>query len=61
MLYYDSTHASGPMAEWLGKGLQNPVQRFNSASHLHFAADDFSLLRKVSGFCVCLREEEDGS
>ncbi len=22
------------MAEWLGKGLQNPVQRFNSASDL---------------------------
>lgn len=25
---------SGPMAERLGKGLQNPVQRFNSASDL---------------------------
>ena len=22
------------MAEWLGKGLQNPVRRFNSASDL---------------------------
>ena len=23
------------MAEWLGKGLQNPVRRFESARHLH--------------------------
>ena len=26
----------GAMAEWLGSGLQIPLQRFNSASHLHF-------------------------
>jgi hypothetical protein len=26
------------MAEWLGKGLQNPVQRFNSASDLKYFA-----------------------
>jgi hypothetical protein len=24
----------GPVAEWLGKGLQNPVQRFKSAPDL---------------------------
>jgi hypothetical protein len=24
----------GPMAEWLGKGLQNPVRQFKSASDL---------------------------
>ena len=27
-------YSFGPMAEWLGKGLQNPLQRFNSASDL---------------------------
>ncbi len=26
----------GPMAEWLGKGLQNPVRQFKSASDLNF-------------------------
>lgn len=25
----------GPMAEWLGKGLQNLLQQFNSASDLY--------------------------
>lgn len=28
------------MAEWLGKGLQNLVQRFESASDLNFKAKD---------------------
>ena len=32
----------GLMAEWLGRGLQNLVQRFESASDLRFCkADDF--------------------
>ncbi len=25
----------GVLAEWLGRGLQNPVRRFNSATRLH--------------------------
>ena len=40
------------MAEWLGRGLQNLEQRFNSASHLHFVTADFSLKREESGFFV---------
>lgn len=33
----------GAMAERLGRGLQNLVQRFDSASHLHFKAAEPSL------------------
>ncbi len=28
------TEETGDVAEWLGKGLQNPVRRFESARHL---------------------------
>ena len=28
------TQETGDVAEWLGKGLQNPVRRFESARHL---------------------------
>jgi hypothetical protein len=28
-------HVRGAMAEWLGKGLQSPVRRFDSGSRLY--------------------------
>ena len=33
-LFRDGVYENGLMAEWLGKGLQNLVQRFESASDL---------------------------
>ena len=34
-LYQGRTNTyAGDVAEWLGKGLQNPVRRFESARHL---------------------------
>ena len=35
------------MAEWLGNGLQNHVQQFDSAWHLRFKAQGLSVLRLV--------------
>ena len=32
--FWRPAHAPGGVAEWLGRGLQNPVQRFNSAPRL---------------------------
>jgi hypothetical protein len=36
-LHSDSIRKNGRVAEWLGRGLQNLVQRFESASDLHIS------------------------
>ena len=44
----------GLMAEWLGKGLQNLVQRFESASDLTETALQISATRFSFGFVIHL-------
>jgi hypothetical protein len=38
----------GGMAEWLGKGLQNPVPRFDSGCRLSEGASEGSFVRAIS-------------
>jgi hypothetical protein len=45
----------GPVAEWLGRGLQNLVQRFKSARDLNKERQfDFVELAFFFSFCFCV-------
>ena len=51
-IFADRKRKNGLMAEWLGRGLQNLVQRFESASDLQEFFD--KRLMKISRFFVCI-------
>lgn len=50
----------GLMAEWLGKGLQNLVQRFESASDLNFKEKVLEVIASEDFFFVWARDRARG-